>query len=676
MSGSTGRFLDEGMPFPFGAELQNGGVNFAVFSENATHVELCVFDPRGETRHTLHGPIDGVFHGFLPGAGAGLIYGYRVRGPYAPEQGHRFNANKLLLDPYAKVIAGEHVWNETHSGENDADNAAIALKAQVCAIPAPAPKSVRHRDAEVVLYEVHVKGFSKTLTLIPEAIRGTYAALAHAASINHFKKLGITSLSLLPVQYHLDEPALTARGATNYWGYNTLGFFCADPRLSTTPNDSSAANAEFRSMVTELHANGFEVLLDVVFNHTPEGDERGATLSFRGFDNANWYRSDLADRSRAENFTGCGNTLNVHHPRVTQFVLDSLRYWVEIMGVDGFRFDLAPVLGRTVSDFRSDAPFFIALKQDPVLSRVRLIAEPWDIGPNGYQVGQFPSSFLEWNDKFRDCVRRYWLNGSTNRGELAHRLTASSDLFRHRQRNPAASINYVSVHDGFTLMDLVSHSRKHNFANGESNRDGRDDEPCANFGAEGETTNAKIIQSRNCVRRAIMATLLLAQGTPMLCAGDEIGNSQGGNNNPYCIDNETTWLNWDRADAEFFDFVASVLALRRQEPLLRRNTWFSEDSTNEVGHLSWFTASGCAMQASDWEAHHERSLTYMIVNQNSTAKSLLIVFNPEPCKKTFTLPSGSWQVALDSSQALSARAAFTDHLEVPSLAVVVLRATL
>ncbi len=676
MSGSTGRLLDEGLPFPFGAELLSEGVNFAVFSENATHIELCVFDQRGETRHTLHGPVDGVFHGFLTEAGAGLIYGYRAHGPYAPEQGHRFNANKLLLDPYAKVIAGKHVWSEAHNGENHSDNAEIALKAQVCATPTATPRLVRHRDAEVVLYEVHVKGFSKALPLIPESMRGTYAALAHPISIAHFKKLGITSLSLLPVQYHLDEPALVARGVTNYWGYNTLGFFCVDPRLSTTPDDSGAANAEFRSMVTELHANGFEVLLDVVFNHTPEGDERGATLSFRGFDNANWYRSDPADRSRAENFTGCGNTLNVHHPRVTQFVLDSLRYWVEVMGVDGFRFDLAPVLGRTSPDFHSDAPFFIALKQDPVLSRVRLIAEPWDIGPNGYQVGQFPSIFFEWNDKFRDGVRRYWLNGSASRGELAQRLTASSDLFRHSQRNPASSINYVSVHDGFTLTDMVSYSRKHNLANGEHNRDGRDDEPCANFGSEGKTDDANIIQSRNRARRAVMATLLLAQGTPMLCAGDEIGNSQGGNNNPYCIDNETTWLRWDRADIEFFDFVVSVLTLRRQEPLLRRNAWFSEDSTNLADQLSWFAPNGCTMQASDWQMHHERALACMIMDRSDTTKNLWIAFNPNPCVTAFTLPSGHWHIALDSSQALEAAAMLAERIEVPSLSVVVLRAAL
>jgi isoamylase len=675
MSISMGRMLDEGLPFPFGADVRSEGVNFAVFSENATRIELCVFDQRGETRHTLYGPVDGVFHGFLPKASAGLTYGYRAHGLFVPEQGHRFNANKLLLDPYAKIITGKHIWNEAHNGENDTDNAAIALKAQVCSTPTTAHRSIRHHDADVVLYEVHVKGFSKTLPTVPDAIRGTYAALAHPTSVAYFKKLGITSLSLLPVQYHLDEPALVARGATNYWGYNTLGFFCSDPRLSTTHDDSGAANDEFRSMVAELHTNGFEVLLDVVFNHTPEGDERGATLSFRGFDNANWYRLDPADQSRAENFTGCGNTLNMNHPRVTQFVLDSLRYWVEIMGVDGFRFDLAPVLGRTVSDFRRDASFFIALKQDPVLSRVRLIAEPWDIGPNGYQVGQFPSNFFEWNDKFRDGVRGYWLNGSANRGELAQRLTASSNLFCHRQRNPAASINYVSVHDGFTLTDLVSYSRKHNLANGENNRDGRDGEPCTNFGAEGETDDMKIIQLRNRARRAVMVTLLLAQGTPMLCAGDEIGNSQGGNNNPYCLDNETTWLNWDRADTEFFNFTASVLALRRQEPLLRRNTWFSESLVNETDQLSWFMPNGCAMQASDWQAHHERALACMIRERGRAVKRLLLVFNPGQFATTFTLPSDRWHIALDSSQTLDVSAIFANHIEVPSLSVVVLRAT-
>ena len=396
------------------------------------------------------------------------------------------------------------------------------------------------------------------------------------------------------MQYHVDEPALAGRGLTNYWGYNTLGFFCPDPRLATTPDDPSAVNAEFRAMVATLHEHGLEVVLDVVYNHTPEGNEAGPTISFRGIDNASWYRLMPDDAGRFENLTGCGNTVNVAHPHVTQFVLDSLRYWVQEMGVDGFRFDLAPVLGRTPRNgFQPDAPFFTALRQDPILARVHLIAEPWDAAPDGYQVGRFPGRFLEWNDKFRDTVRRYWLFSGTpqavSRGELARRFTASSDLFNHGQRTPLASVNFIAVHDGYTLADLTSYARKHNEANGENNRDGRDGEPSANFGVEGaDRTTRACLASRARVRRAMIATLLLAQGTPMLCAGDEIGNSQQGNNNAYCHDSPITWLDWPSADTAFLRFVTDVLALRRAHATLRPGDW---RSTAAVGagapRLTW-----------------------------------------------------------------------------------------
>lgn len=667
--------VQEGLPFPFGAMVRDGGVNFAVFSENAERIELCVFTESGEARYALHGPLDGVFHGFLLGATAGLIYGYRAQGAYAPERGHCFNANKLLLDPYARTIVGEHVWSHAHGGDNSDDNSAIALKAQVCdaTVLALDHQSVRVKDSEVVLYEVHVKGFSQTNTDIPEAIRGTYAALAHPTSIAHFKQLGITTLSLLPVQYRLDEPGLAARGATNYWGYNTLGFFCVEPRLSATPHDTLATHAEFRAMVDALHASGLEVVLDVVYNHTPEGDERGATLSFRGLDNANWYRLDPKDNARAENFTGCGNTLKVHHPRVTQFVLDSLRFWVEVMGVDGFRFDLAPVLGRTVRDFDRNAPFFVALKQDPVLSRIRLIAEPWDIGPSGYQVGNFPSNFWEWNDKFRDSVRRYWLGSEITRGELAQRFTASSDLFHHHQRSPATSINYISVHDGFTLMDMVRYGRKHNLANGENNRDGRDDEPCANFGAEGETGDPQINAQRDRVRRAMMMTLLLAQGTPMLCAGDEIGNSQCGNNNPYCLDDETTWLNWDRADAAFLEFTSSVLALRKREPLLRHSAWFPMCTADSSVHIDWIAQTGASMQPSDWQSTHERAFACVMTQRGEAPYRLLLAFNSHAEDIAFTLPEAQWHVVIDSSLSLDTTQTIAKQCAMPARAMVVFR---
>jgi isoamylase len=665
--------LEEGLPFPLGTHIRDDGVNFAVFSDHAERVELCIFDEAGEARYSLHGPFGGVFHGFLKDASEGIVYGYRAYGPYAPERGHRFNANKLLLDPYARTIVGRHHWSTEHSGSNDADNAHIALRACVTAAIPSAKRPMRIADGDVTLYEIHVKGFSKTLPDIPETIRGTYAALAHPASIAHLKRLGVTTLSLLPVQYRVDEPALSERGMTNYWGYNTLGFFCVEPRLSTTPNDCHAANAEFRTMVETLHDNGLEVLLDMVYNHTPEGDERGATLSFRGLDNASWYRHDRCNTAHAENLTGCGNTLNVQHPRVTQFVLDSLRYWVEAMGVDGFRFDLAPVLGRTATDFDRNAPFFIALRQDPVLASVRLIAEPWDIGPNGYQMGNFPSGWLEWNDKFRDSVRRYWLTTTTTRGELARRFIASSDLFGRDQRRPAASVNFISVHDGFTLMDMVSYSEKHNHVNGENNRDGRSDEPCANFGVEGATQSADINALRNRVRRALVATLLLAQGTPMLCAGDEIGNSQNGNNNPYCLDNEVTWLNWNRVDTQFFDFVANVLALRKLEPLLRHNRWFTECADGSQPTISWFAPNGRAMQPVDWQSTTECAFACVISIASSDRRRLLIAFNPHAETINFTLPDGAWAIALDSSLELTNSQTIELHAPMPSRSIVVLR---
>jgi glycogen operon protein len=523
---------------------------------------------------------------------------------------------------------------------------------------------------------------------VPPALRGTYAGLAHPASIAHFKALGVTTLSLLPVQYHVDEPALASRGLTNYWGYNTLGFFCPDPRLSATPDDPSVVNAEFRDMVATLHEHGLEVVLDVVYNHTPEGNEAGPTLSFRGIDNASWYRLMPDDAGRFENLTGCGNTVNVAHPHVTQFVLDSLRYWVQEMGVDGFRFDLAPVLGRTPHGFQPDAPFFTAMRQDPILARVHLIAEPWDAAPDGYQVGRFPGRFLEWNDKFRDTVRRYWLNdaaiGVPGRGELARRFTASSDLFNHGQRTPLASVNFLAVHDGYTLADLTSYARKHNEANGEGNRDGRDGEPSANFGAEGPTGDPRILAQRARVRRAMMATLLLAQGTPMLCAGDEIGNSQQGNNNAYCHDGPLTWLDWAAADTGFQAFVAEALALRRAHATLRPTDW---RSTAAVGagapRLAWLSPRGHEMDAADWHDDKAQAFACRIDAAPTAAApadpSLLVIFNGADRALDFRLPAGFWQLALDSSLALRAEifpdTVLTQSLHLPARALVVLRQT-
>jgi isoamylase len=679
----------EGRAEPFGSLARDGGVNFAVFSDHATRIELCIFDSSGARelkRYALHGPSDGVFHGFLDGVGPGLVYGLRAHGPYQPEQGHRFNRHKLLLDPWAREIVGRFAWASEHHGYevghpdghrsfDRRDNALRALKARVAPPPHAAAVAAdgalpRIAARDVVLYELHVKGFGMQLPGLPEALHGTYAGLAHPAAIAHFKALGVTTLELLPVHYHLDEPHLTEQGRVNYWGYNTLGFFCPDPRYAACDrSDPTAVADEFRTMVATLHAHGLEVVLDVVYNHTAEAGETGTTLSMRGLDHAAWYRLQGDDRSRCENWTGCGNTVNVAHPRVMQFVLDSLRYWVQEMGVDGFRFDLATTLGRTHQHFHANAPFFTALAQDPVLARAHMIAEPWDLGPDGYQVGRFPARWTCWNDKFRDTVRRYWLHRNVSRGEFARRFTASNDVFHHGRRSPLSSVNFISAHDGFTLADFTAFDRKHNQANGEDNRDGRNDEPAAVVPAE----------LRGRMRRALLATLLLAQGTPMLLAGDEFGNSQQGNNNAYNQDNPLGWLDWARADRELMPFVQDVLRLRRTEPALRHARWFAHVPAPE-GERSvlWLAPSGQPMQVHDWHdaAQHAFACRIDASPNNGRAESgcrhLLIAFNPETEPVAFMLPAGEWTIALDSSGEF---AAVRPHkpLAVPAHTLVVLR---
>ncbi len=714
--------LQPGRAEPMGALNRDGGVNFAVFSQNATRIELCIFDDAalaGATaelrRYALQGPHDGIWHGFLPGAGPGLVYGLRAHGPYAPEQGHRFNPHKLLLDPNAREIVGRWAPQPEHHGYevghpegarsfDTRDNAAAALKARVAApqqsergtgtappqFESGAGLAPRVADADVVIYEVHVKNFSQAHPDIPPALRGRYAALAHPAAIAHFKRLGVTTLELLPVQYHLDEGFLAERGLINHWGYNTIGFFCADPRFAVQPDDPAAVNEEFRQMVHTLHSQGIEVLLDVVYNHTPEGNERGPTISFRGLDNRSWYHLAADDRARCENHSGCGNTLNVAHPRVTQFVLDSLRFWVQEMGVDGFRFDLAPVLGRNAHGFDPHAAFFTALMQDPVLARTRLIAEAWDSGPQGYQVGRFPGRWGEWNDKFRDAMRAYWLRtgqaggqgggpSGVSRGEFARRFSASSDLFHHSTRRPTASVNFVAVHDGFTLADFTSHAAKHNHANGEDNRDGRDNELCASFGVEGASTDAAVTTLRWRVRRALMATLLLAQGTPMINAGDELGHSQQGNNNAWNQDNATSWIDWSQADEVMANFTAQLLSLRREEPALRHERWFFSAAA-PVGErrLVWLNASGAEMQHHDWQDAGQQVLAChlpAVAGTQPDDHALLIAFNPEPRDQGFTLPAGRWLLRLDSSLQSAPGIVFTEAspFKIPARAVLVLR---
>ena len=681
--------LSTGQPYPLGATLRADGVNFAVASEHAQSVELCLFDDGGRieaARHRLPGCTDGVWHGFLPGARAGLVYGLRAHGAYSPQAGHRFNPHKLLLDPYAREIVGRFDWRDEHFGFRrghpdgaasfDArDNAALALKARVAEpLPPLAARAEPRPAAEVVLYEVHVKGFTRRHPAVPEGLRGTYAGLAHPAAIEHLLKIGVTTVSLLPVHYALTEERLAKLGLTNYWGYNTIGFFCPDPRLSTTPGDSGAARREFRTMVERLHAAGLEVVIDVVFNHTAEGNENGPTLSMRGLDNALWYRLAQEDRSQYDNSTGCGNTVNVHHPRVTQFVLDCLRHWVDEMGVDGFRFDLAPVLGRTAQGFDPQAPFFSALAQDPLLARARLIAEPWDIGYGGYQLGRFPGRWLEWNDRFRDGMRQFWLAGSVDRAEFARRLLASSDRFHHGTRSPLASVNHVVAHDGFTLRDLVSYRDKHNAANGEANNDGHNANYSVNCGIEGPTDDAAVNAERGRLARALLATVLLAQGTPMLAAGDELGHSQQGNNNAYCQDNPVSWIDWQAADEALAAFVARLAALRRELPALRQPRWLSDHLRADGGtDVDWRDPAGHEMTVGRWHDTEQRCLTVTIAPQE--AAPVLLIFNAEPRRNDCALPAGRWRCRFDSSDPAAAERVLEGGIiDAPAQSVLLLQA--
>jgi glycogen operon protein len=499
--------------------------------------------------------------------------------------------------------------------------------------------------ADSVLYEVHVRGFTKRMPGVPEADRGTYAGLASDAALAHLKRLGITAVSLLPVQQHLDEERLVRHGLVNYWGYNTIGFFCPEPRFAA----SAQPRDEFRRMVQRLHGAGIEVLLDVVYNHTGEGDERGPTIAWRGLDNANCYRL-LQDRRQYDNITGTGNALDIRHPRVLQMVMDSLRYWVQEMHVDGFRFDLAPVLGRGDHGFERDGPFFKTVAQDPALAGVKMIAEPWDIGPGGYQVGNFPNGWLEWNDGFRDTVRAFWLGGDGTRGEFALRLAGSSDRFQPRRRPPAESINYVVSHDGFTLADLVSFDLRHNLANLEDNRDGHGHNLSWNCGWEGPTSDPEVVRRRSRLKRALLATLLLAQGTPMLAAGDELGHSQQGNNNPYCQDNPITWIDWSAADIELMAFTARVIELRRRLlPLGER--WYSGLPDVRGRHdLTWLRRTGEALSPEDWNNRTSRVLGALIGAPGRTSAPLLLLINGRDHDMPFLLPPGDWQAELDSTQ--------------------------
>ena len=650
-----------GRPWPMGATADEHGVNFAVFSAHATRVELCVFDAGGEfeiARVPLPGHSGEVWHGHLPGAAAGLVYGLRAHGPWRPDRGHRFNPSKLLLDPWAREIvapAGGFDWRGAHYGADRdhplhmdmTDNARQAFKARVVEdeFEWNGDQPLRTPLAGSVLYEMHVRSFTKAMPGVPAALRGTYAGLGHDAAIGHLQRLGVTAVSLLPVHQLLSERRLVEHGLVNHWGYNTLGFFSPEPRYAATAQPRN----EFRHMVQRLHAAGIEVILDVVFNHTCEGDERGPSLSWRGLDNASWYRLPPEARERFDNYSGCGNTLDLRHPRVLQMVLDSLRYWVHEMHVDGFRFDLAPVLGRGNHGFERDGPFFKTVLQDPALQGVKMIAEPWDIGPGGYQVGQFPRGWLEWNDHFRDTTRAFGLGGDCTRGELALRLAGSSDLFQPRQRSPAESVNYVVSHDGFTLADLVSYDLRQNQANLEDNRDGHGNNLSWNCGWEGPTTDPKVLALRGRLQRALLATLLLAQGTPMLAAGDELGHSQGGNNNPYCQDNGITWIDWQQADEALIGFTAHLIELRRR--LLPLGThWYTGLPDGQGLHdLAWLRRTGETMTPEHWNNRMSRILGAFIGAPGHGGPPLLLLINGRDTDAGFRLPPGQWVAELDTS---------------------------
>ncbi|MGA0805358.1 MAG: glycogen debranching protein GlgX, partial [Pseudohongiellaceae bacterium] len=644
------------------------GVNFALFSAHAERVDLCIFSADGkheEFRLTLPDVTNQVWNGYVEGLSAGTRYGYRVYGPYQPDLGHRFNHNKLLLDPYARQLSGEFTWTDLHyafqldSPEADLsfDTHDNALYLPKCVVTPPQPERVpRHNripKRDTVLYEAHVKGLSMQHPEVPARVRGSFLGVGHAALIRHLQQLGITSLELLPVQGFLSEHMLVEKGLRNYWGYNTLSFFA--PHQAYLCGDDIG---EFRQMVDALHDAGIEVILDVAFNHTAEGGRLGPTFSFRGIDNLSYYRLQNENRRYYINDSGCGNTLNLGNPFVIQMVMDSLRYWVAVMGVDGFRFDLATVLAREHYGYDRGSGFLDALHQDPTLSAVKLIAEPWDIGPGGYQLGNFPPGWSEWNDRYRDTVRRYWRGDNGMLPDFARRLHGSSDVFEHAGRKPSASINFVTSHDGFTLNDLVSYADRHNEANLEENRDGHAENFSENYGVEGPTLIYEINEVRKRQRRNLLATLLVSQGTPMLQMGDELGRTQQGNNNAYCQDNPLGWVDWDLDEdrRNLLAFSCNLLALRRKHGCFWQDRYIHEGDALGQG-IHWLNPAGGIMQPMHWGQHHARALGYLIEHTAPEGRYwLLTLFNAGSSPISFRLPArktgcSDWQLLLDTSLA-------------------------
>ncbi|HDX8629583.1 TPA: glycogen debranching protein GlgX [Klebsiella michiganensis] len=647
-----------------GANFDGKGVNFALFSAHAERVELCLFDPCGKTeiaRLELPEYTHEIWHGYVPGLQPGALYGYRVYGPYDPENGHRFNPHKLLIDPYARELEGDIEWNDAHFGyemgheEKDLsfdtrDSAPFTPKCKVVDPDAFDWQGENRPDVpwpHAVIYETHVKGFTQRNPALPPELRGTFEGLGHQASVDYIKSLGITSVELLPAHWFPDDRHLLDRGLKNFWGYNTLGFFAPASRYY-----GPAGIAGFRDMVRAFHDAGIEVILDVVYNHTAEGNELGPTLSFKGIDNFSYYRT-MPDQHRYYiNDTGTGNTVNTSHPRVLQMVMDSLRYWAQAMHVDGFRFDLGTILGREPEGFDPRGGFFDAVTQDPVLSKRKLIGEPWDIGPGGYQVGGFPPGWGEWNDKYRDTVREYW-KGDNVSNDFAARLLGSGDLYDLRGRRPWSSVNFITAHDGFTLNDLVSYNEKHNEANGEDNNDGHNDNRSCNYGEEGPTENQDIVAVRERQKRNFLTTLLFSHGTPMLLAGDEFGRSQQGNNNGYCQDSEISWVNWEALsdqDHALRHFTQRLIALRAEQPLLRRESW------RDGLEIRWFNAGGGLQQSEQWDEGSTLGLAISrpdLEQEEGIWHDVLMLFNPFEGDVPFQIPQfgeGGWVLELSTAE--------------------------
>ena len=669
--------LSAGTNHRLGATWDGRGTNFSLFSANAEKVELCLFDSQGRReieRIQLPERTEDVWHGYLNDVSPGQLYGYRVHGPYEPEHGHRFNPNKLLLDPYAKRLANRLVWSDAHfayragSSREDLsfdrrDNARGMMKAVVV----DDTFNWGRRETrpyisweDTVIYEAHVKGLTQTRQDVAPHMRGTFRGLSSPAIIDHLKRLGVTTIELLPIHGFIDDRHLVEKKLVNYWGYNSIAFFAPEPRYA--PENTLDV---FRTAVARLHDAGIEVILDVVYNHTAEGNHMGPTLSFRGIDNASYYWL-MPDQPRFyDDFTGCGNSLNLTHPRVLQMVMDSLRYWVEVCHIDGFRFDLASTLGRGPNGYDRNSAFLAAVRQDPLLSTVKLVAEPWDVGLGGYQVGAFPSQWSEWNDRYRSALRRYWSGEGSLIGEVSGRMMGSADTFQHDGRTPRASINHVTVHDGFTLADLFSYNEKHNEANGEENRDGSNDNNSNNCGHEGPTDDPAIVALRRQLRKNQLACLLLARGIPLLLAGDEVGNTQNGNNNAYCQDDEIGWVGWEglgRAGDDLTDFIAHMTALRARFPQITSQSWVNGGLGNGSNGAVWFRPDGAEMSAEDWNFPEGRFLSYVLGSPHNEHQPLFVVLNAAPENISLKLPElpefKQWERALDTSMSEQTKDAF------------------